>query len=85
MRTVHLTLKYKWYDLIESGQKKVEHRAVTERWWKILIERMPDVIVFHRGYTATTISRHVVGIDLGPDTDPGPTFGTGEYIRLHLS
>jgi ASC-1-like (ASCH) protein len=85
MRVVHLVLKYKWFDLIASGHKKIEHRNVTERWWKMLVENIPDAIVFHRGYTSTTILKNVTHVDLGPDTDPGPNFGTGEYIRIHLS
>ena len=85
MRSVHLFLRHKWFDLIASGHKKVEHRNITERWWKILVEKQPDEIVFHRGYTSTTVAKLVVSVDLGPDTDPGPGFGTGEYIRIHLA
>lgn len=84
-RTIHLTLKYHWWDKIASGEKLVEHRNITERWWKILVENRVDYVVFHRGYTATTLTRRVIYIDLGPDTDPGINQGTGEYIRLHLS
>ena len=26
MKTLHLVLKHKWYDMIESGEKKEEYR-----------------------------------------------------------
>ena len=27
MKTLHLVLKHKWYDMIESGEKKEEYRT----------------------------------------------------------
>ena len=31
MKTLHLVLKHKWYDMIESGEKKEEYREIIER------------------------------------------------------
>lgn len=32
MRILHLTLKKKWFDMIESGEKKEEYRELKEYW-----------------------------------------------------
>lgn len=36
LRAIHLPLKAKWYDMIESGEKKEEYRALTWHWLKRL-------------------------------------------------
>lgn len=36
MKTLTLSLKKKWYDMIASGEKKEEYREVTEYWNKRL-------------------------------------------------
>ncbi len=36
MRTLHLVLKSKWYDMFDSGEKKEEYRALTPYWIKRL-------------------------------------------------
>lgn len=33
-RTIHLVLKHKWYDMIESGEKPEEYRDFTPYWCK---------------------------------------------------
>jgi hypothetical protein len=35
-RVLHLTLKKKWFDMIESGEKKEEYREVKDYWMKRL-------------------------------------------------
>ena len=35
-KTLHLTLKKKWFDMILSGEKKEEYRAVKDYWMKRL-------------------------------------------------
>lgn len=37
MKTLTLSLKRKWFDLIKSGEKKEEYRAVNEYWAARLI------------------------------------------------
>lgn len=32
MRTLHLTLKKKWFDMIASGEKKEEYRKIKSYW-----------------------------------------------------
>lgn len=59
---LHLVLKKKWYDLIESGEKKEEYRDETpywkkriDGWWqrswpKYRVAPIPAVVVLHCGY-----------------------------------
>lgn len=81
MKTLHLVLKHKWYDMIESGEKKEEYRAVTQYWMRRLIEDVYeyeeedaccrvcyadyDRVCFHRGYTSTTMTFIIESIDTG--------------------
>jgi hypothetical protein len=37
MKTLHLTLKKKWFDMILSGEKKEEYREIKVYWVKRLI------------------------------------------------
>ena len=37
MKTLHLVLKRKWWDMIESGDKKEEYRAFNEYWTKRIL------------------------------------------------
>lgn len=37
MKTIHLVLKHKWYDMIESEEKLEEYRECTEYWIKRLL------------------------------------------------
>ena len=38
MKTLHLVLKAKWYDMIASGEKKEEYREIKPYWEKRLLE-----------------------------------------------
>lgn len=37
MKTLTLSLKKKWFDMIASGQKKEEYRKITQYWQKRLL------------------------------------------------
>ena len=37
-RTLHLSLKRKWYDMIASGEKTEEYREITPYWIKRLVD-----------------------------------------------
>lgn len=50
MNNLYLTLKYKWYDLIESGQKTSEYREIKPFWDKRLNKHY-DTVTFQRGYS----------------------------------
>lgn len=52
---MHLTLKKKWFDLIRSGEKRIEYREVKPYWTKRLIHENGirkdwDEIHFRNGY-----------------------------------
>jgi hypothetical protein len=54
-KILHLTLKKKWFDLIASGEKKIEYREDKPYWQKRLLdgeEYKPfDEIHFRNGYS----------------------------------
>lgn len=79
---LHLTLTHHWYDEIAAGRKFIEYRKVTPFWTKRLSERTYDQIVFHRGYTSTTITAWWMGMTVGDCPIDG---WTGEYYRLLFS
>ncbi len=57
MKTLHLTLKKKWFDMILSGEKKEEYREIKKHWCKrllCLIGLTPQF--FSPGYKADRIS-----------------------------
>jgi len=39
MKTLHLNLKKKWYDMYLSGVKKEEYREITSFWYGRLVDR----------------------------------------------
>lgn len=50
LKILHLTLTKKWFDMIMSGTKKEEYRAIKPYWTTRLDGREFDVIVFSNGY-----------------------------------
>jgi len=55
MRTLHLTLKKNWFDMILSTEKKEEYRELKPYWHKRLRpfftdEETPKQIIFKNGY-----------------------------------
>lgn len=77
MKTLHLTLKKQWYNMIESGVKKEEYRELKPYWLKRLTCNCDDStssccdtkcfeqVVFHYGYTKKTMSFEFVNITIG--------------------
>lgn len=49
-RTLRLTLKKKWFDMIASGEKKEEYRERKPYWVKRLKGHRFDLIEFRNGY-----------------------------------
>ena len=47
---LHLTLKKQWFDLIKSGEKKEEYRAIKPYWDSRLSNRHYDLVKFRNGY-----------------------------------
>lgn len=55
-KVLHLTLMKKWFDLIKSGQKKIEYRDIKPYWTKRLLDeggnpKNYDLIFFKNGYS----------------------------------
>lgn len=42
MKTLHLVLKHKWYDMIASGEKKEEYREIKPYWANRLLRIRRD-------------------------------------------
>lgn len=69
MKTLHLVLKSKWYDLIDCGAKTSEFRECKSYWnkrfgWGNSLTGFEfcflyDSVCFHRGYTSTTMEFYI--------------------------
>lgn len=77
MNILHLTLKAKWYDMINCGIKTEEYREIKDYWFKRLVwnpwegeyySKKYDRVVFHFGYTNRTMMFEITSI----------TFDTGK-------
>ena len=62
--TLHLVLKSCWYDKIESGQKTSEYRECKPYWDKRLQNAQYNTVVFHKGYTSTTMQFEIKSISI---------------------
>ena len=51
MKILHLTLKRKWYDMIESGIKREEYREIKPYWEIRLAHKKFDAVCFQNGYS----------------------------------
>ena len=51
-RTLHLTLKKKWFDMIISGQKTEEYREIKPYWTRRIWDTEFDCVQFRNGYRA---------------------------------
>ena len=56
MKTLHLTLKKKWFDQILAGTKKIEYREIKPYWTTRLFDKAGkpkkfDIIEFRNGYS----------------------------------
>jgi len=49
-KTLHLTIKKKWFDMILSGEKTEEYRDIKPYYNLRLIGRDYDIVVFRNGY-----------------------------------
>lgn len=76
MKTLHLTLEKKWFDIIASGEKKEEYREIKSYWEGRLCHpfypvirqfRNYEVIKFKNGYgkNAPVLTVEFKGIEIG--------------------
>lgn len=59
-----LVLKYKWYDMIESGVKTEEYRDI-RKWSKRIVGKPFTHVRFHRGYSAIVMYKRIDTISVG--------------------
>ncbi len=62
--TLHLVLKFKWYDMIIADLKGEEYREIKPTWTKRIWNRRGEIkrVCLHRGYTSITHTRDVTDI-----------------------
>jgi hypothetical protein len=61
--TIHLVLRYKWYDMIASGEKTEEYRNI--QTWKNRFGDNIKYVTFHRGYSAVTMTYRIKSVSIG--------------------
>jgi hypothetical protein len=54
MKTLKLTLKRKWFDMIASGVKREEYRLPSEWILSRLQDKQYDAVCFRNGYSAAS-------------------------------
>jgi hypothetical protein len=83
MVLLHLVLTYHWYDETAHGSKRVEYRAMTPRWRKLIFDKRDEIthVRFARGYTATMQTYKVEKIDVGSCPIDG---WDDQYYRIHF-
>jgi hypothetical protein len=82
--TLYLVLTHQWFDVTESRSKRIEYRAMTDRWRRLIWDRREQIthVRFSRGYTSRTLTFAVEKIDVG--TCPIEGWG-GDYYRIHFT
>lgn len=79
MKTLHLPLKAKWYEMIESGVKTEEYREIKPYWVDRITDVVPDYelgryvnevkpfthVKFSYGYTKRTMTFEIENITIG--------------------
>lgn len=90
---LHLVLKKKWFDMIASGEKKVEYRDIKPHWTSRLTTTNQEFkefteVEFQLGYQANAprIKFAVEKIDIGK---PNPNWASPgasqtDFYRIHL-
>lgn len=83
MVLLHLVLAYNWYDETVHGSKRIEYRAMTPRWRKLIFNKRDEIthVRFARGYTATMQTYEVEKIDVGSCPLDG---WNDQYFRIHF-
>ena len=90
MSALKLVLKKKWYDLIESGEKKEEYRKITPYWDRRIFtskgQAKHDQVIFYYGYAKNrpSMSFRIKSVSIGQGNhDWGAELGK-EYIVIEL-
>ena len=83
LKPLYLVLTHHWYDLTESGQKRIEYREMTQNWKTKIWDKRHTLtkVKFARGYTSRTIQFNIIKIDIGHSPIVGRN---GTYYRIHF-
>lgn len=80
--TLDLVLKHKWYNMVESGEKKEEYREIKPYWDTRLRGKIYGFVKFHKSYTKTTMTFKVKSIKTGIGK---PEWGADEKLRYIIT
>ena len=85
-----LVLKKRWYDLIRSGEKKEEYRAISPYWYRRILtengQARYDQVTFYYGYAKDrpSMTFQIEGVRIGQgNPEWGAELGK-EYIVIGL-
>lgn len=71
-KTLHLVLKRKWYDMIDSGIKTEEYREIKPYWEKRLLDYKSLSDYVKKNYKAMLVYEFVVHGSIHPHIDDAP-------------
>ena len=85
-KTLHLTIKKKWFDMIASGEKKEEYRETSKHWKSRLFSRISDhelctkfpdggVAIFRNGRRKDSSTMKVEFYDVDLTSEGKPEWG----------
>lgn len=82
-RILNLTIKREYFDLIKSGEKKVEYRKISQYYVSRFKNRTYDRVIFRNGYAADSprICMEVIGIQKRVVVKRGRKYG---WYEIHL-
>lgn len=86
MATLHLNLTRRWFDMVQSGEKREEYRDLTPFWKKRIIDAKFDTVTFSNGYSTTRpqIVFAVRYISIGRGREEWGADLSTDQIILHL-
>lgn len=82
--TLFLSLKARWYEMIESGVKLEEYREIKEYWLKRLADKKFRRVQFSYGYTKRTMTFLCDGIEIGTGNPEWGAEPGKEYFVIKL-
>lgn len=82
-KVLNLTIKKEYFDLIKSGEKRVEYRKISQYYISRFEGKTYDRVIFRNGYAADSprICMQVTGIVRKKKTKDGNVFG---WYEIHL-
>lgn len=83
MKTLHLVLKAKWYDMIASGEKKEEYREIKPYWKKRLID-CKGLSAYYEACYQEIMERRLIRRQIRPPKDICHSFPRG-YTHVRFS